>query len=319
MRFELFFKTGAELRLLLRNTRSLDITVNKFNLPNKIKHERKDLLKSASIIQNEYGKSGETIDVCIHYSMKNNKGKTVEESLAMFTSFVDQVSSLSFSSESSSENPVREILLCSGGGKEKTKPDSVEILKSLSTAVIPSNISLAVVFNPYEINTENEQRRLKEKLFYNVNRIYLQFGSDLNKLIEGMDFIVELNKERLLRGDVPLNVAGSVMLPSKQLLARFRFRPWAGLVLSGEFLNNIDFADKTVRNIIRIYRKYNVEPIIETAVTNKNLEYFKDLFCEFECIKDSLLAATNKRERERDTTEEDCDELSSLKRARGNV
>lgn len=275
MRFELFFKTSAELSVLLLNTKSLDVCACKFNLPNKVKNERKDLLKSASIIQDEFGKSIENLDICIHYSMKNNKSKTVEESLDMFTSFLQQAST-------SPENPIREILLCSGGGKDKTKIDTLQILKSLSPSLIPSNISLAVVFNPYDVNTENEQSRLKEKLFYNVDRIYLQFGSDVNKLIEGIDFIVELNKERVLNGKAPLTITGSVMIPSKQLLARFRFRPWAGLVLCEDFLNDIDFADKTVRSIIRIYNKYNIEPIIETTVNTKNFAYFKDLFSEFE-------------------------------------
>ena len=285
MRFELFFKTSAELSLLLRNTKSLDINSYKFNLPNKNKNERKDLLKSASIIQDEFGKGVENLDICIHYSMKNNKSKTVEESLDMFTSFLQQATS--------SENPIREILLCSGGGKDKAKIDSLQILKSLSPSLIPENISLAVVFNPYDINTENEQGRLKEKLFYNVDRVYLQFGSDVNKLIEGMDFIVELNKERVLKGKVPLKIAGSVMIPSKQLLARFRFRPWAGLVLCENFLNDIDFADKTVRNLIKIYNKYNVEPIIETTINSKNFAYFKDLFSEFDDIQD-LIANNSK-------------------------
>jgi len=104
MRFELFFKTSAELSLLLRNTKCLDIKPYKFNLPNKIKNERKDLLKSASIIQDEFGKGVENLDICIHYSMKNNKSKSVEESLDMITSFLQQ--------SNSPENTIREILLC---------------------------------------------------------------------------------------------------------------------------------------------------------------------------------------------------------------
>jgi hypothetical protein len=283
----------------------LDIKPYKFNLPNKIKNERKDLLKSASIIQDEFGKGVENLDICIHYSMKNNKSKLVEESLDMFTSFLQQATS--------PENPIREILLCSGGGKDKAKIDSLQILKSLPPSLIPENISLAVVFNPYDINTENEQGRLKEKLFYSVDRIYLQFGSDVDKLIEGMDFIVELNKERVLNGKVPLKITGSVMIPSKQLLARFRFRPWAGLVLSEDFLNDIDFADKTVRNLIKIYNKYNVEPIIETTINSKNFAYFKDLFSEFDDIQSLILTKKN------DPKELNNEDLSPSKKLKRNI
>ena len=143
MRLELFFKTSAELGLILQNTRNLGISVNRFNLANKARNERNDLLKSANKIF-EWG-AGENLDlnVCIHYSMKNNKGKTVEESLATFEIFLQQASSLS------SPRSICELLLCSGGGKEKTKPDTIQVLKMLPPSSIPSNISLAVVYNPY--------------------------------------------------------------------------------------------------------------------------------------------------------------------------
>ena len=141
----------------------------------------------------------------------------------------------------------------------------------------------------------------------------MQFGSDVEKLIEGMDFIVELNKERVLNGKVPLKIAGSVMIPSKQLLARFRFRPWAGLVLSEDFLNDIDFADKTVRNLIKIYNKYNVEPIIETTINSKNFAYFKDLFSEFDDIQSLILTKKN------DSKELNNENLSPPKKLKRNI
>ena len=277
MRLELFFKTAAELNLLLQNSKTLGIYpyLSKVNLANKAKNERKDLLKSASTILRWSADNDSEQDICLHYSMKNNKAKTVQESVEMFTDFLKQASSIS---SSSSSRYVREILLCSGGGKEKPKADTIEVLKTLPLSSIPTNISLGVAFNPYEVDIQNENRRLKEKLLYNVDRVYLQFGSDLIKLKEGMEFILELNGERSLDGKDPLKVVGSVMIPSKQLLARFRFRPWAGLMLSEEFLNNIDVADKTVRDLLVIYREYDVEPLLETAINEKNFAYFKDLF-----------------------------------------
>merc|ERR1711871_1852416 len=210
-----FFKTTAELGLILQSTRNLGISVNKFNLTNKARNERDHLLKSANKIF-EWGVSENLdLDVCIHYSMKNNKGKTVEESLAILGKFLQQASSLS---SSSSRESTCELLLCSGGGKKKTKPDTIQVLAMLPPASIPPNISLAVAYNPYEEDIQGENLRLKEKLLYNVEKIYLQFGSDLNKLREGMEFINGLNKERLQQGKIPLKIIGSVMIPSKQLL-----------------------------------------------------------------------------------------------------
>ena len=247
MRLELFFKTAAELNLLLQNSRTLGIYpyLSKVNLANKAKNERKDLLKSASTILRCSADNDSEQDICLHYSMKNHKAQTVQESVEMFTDCVKKASSISASSAS---RYVRGILLCSGGGKEKPKADTIEVLKTLPLSSTPANISLGVAFNPYEVDIQNENRRLKEKLLYKGARGYVQFGSDVIKVKEGMEFILELNGERSLEGKEPLKVVGSVMIPSKQLLARFRFRPWAGLMLSEEFLNNIDVADKTVRD-----------------------------------------------------------------------
>ena len=117
MRLELFFKTTTELDLALQSTRNLGFPVKKFNLTNKARNERDHLLKSANKIF-EWGKSESLdLDVCIHYSMKNNKGKTVEESLVILETFLQQASSLS--SASSSRDSICELLLCSGGGKKK--------------------------------------------------------------------------------------------------------------------------------------------------------------------------------------------------------
>ena len=73
------------------------------------------------------------------------------------------------------------------------------------------------------------------------------------------------------------------MIPSKQLLARFRFRPWAGLVFSEEFLSDINIANKAVKGMIEIYRQYKVESIVETAISEKNYLLFRELFQE-ECV-----------------------------------
>lgn len=60
---------------------------------------------------------------------------------------------------------------------------------------------------------------------------FLPAGSDPAKLAEGLD---RLNK---CAADLRLNTLqlyGSLLLPTRKLLAQFSFRPWSGVVLSKE-------------------------------------------------------------------------------------
>lgn len=68
-----------------------------------------------------------------------------------------------------------------------------------------------------------------------VTDIWLQYGSDLSALEEGLAFV---------RSVTDLPVVGSCFLPSKQLLARMKFRPWNGVYLSSEYLDDVSVATK---------------------------------------------------------------------------
>jgi hypothetical protein len=64
----------------------------------------------------------------------------------------------------------------------------------------------------------------------------VQIGSDLELLADGLRFLGSLEAERCAaaRGAAaaPLRLYGSVFVPSRQLLARMKFRPWNGAPLS---------------------------------------------------------------------------------------
>ena len=62
---------------------------------------------------------------------------------------------------------------------------------------------------------------------------------------------------------------GSILIPSKQFLARFKFRPWKGVYCCSEFLESVDFANNIVTKILKTYNKYEICPIIETNISSE--------------------------------------------------
>ena len=57
---------------------------------------------------------------------------------------------------------------------------------------------------------------------------------------------------------------GSLLIPSKQFIARFKFRPWKGVYIAEEFLNSLeDFYDFT-KDLVCFYKNNNITPVIET-------------------------------------------------------
>ena len=66
-----------------------------------------------------------------------------------------------------------------------------------------------------------------------MSAVWLQIGSDVELLREGLRFIRKLEAERGLN----LRLRGSLLLPSKALLAQFRVRPWGGVFLSDNYVS----------------------------------------------------------------------------------
>jgi hypothetical protein len=265
MRIELFFKTSSQLSTILNflNTQSQiqPLYCQSFNLANKIRNE--NLMPYALQIIEKFPSA----DVCIHYSIKNNKFKTVDDSSKHFIDTVDKAKHAG----------VKEILLVSGSG-EKRVINSLSILQYLSRQGYVPSIRIGVAFNPYMFSNDEmkmEMDRLKEKLSSNlVSVVYLQFGTELMLLQQSLHFI----RDEILPKYPTIQIIGSIFLPTKQLLNRMKFRPWKGLYLSPEFLDSVDEADKILRSIVEVYKDFNVYPIIETAITTeKDVNYIKSL------------------------------------------
>ena len=67
-----------------------------------------------------------------------------------------------------------------------------------------------------------------------------------------------------------IKLFGSVLIPSKQFLARFKFRPWKGVYCSEDFLESVYIANNLVKKLLKTYNKYEIYPIIETDVSTED-------------------------------------------------
>ena len=66
-----------------------------------------------------------------------------------------------------------------------------------------------------------------------------------------------------------MNIYGSLFIPSKQFLARFKFRPWRGVYLSNKYLNSMEESVKITKNIIDFYLNNSIIPLVETELSTE--------------------------------------------------
>ena len=260
-RVELFFKSPSELKDRVRFLQSNG--VSSFNLVNKDKKD--DVTGWVDTIREVYPEA----DISAHYSLKHNKvpRKGLEEHQKLWLERLEK-------------SKADEILMISGSGPKKqwNALTALDALKVTGDS-IASHPKIAVAYNPYFPNAEDgeqENNRLVEKLATGcVSKIYLQFGTDLECLQKGLDFI----KTHQTPG---LTIAGSLFLPTKQLIAQQKFRPWNGVFLSPEFLQGPDEATSIVLDIIRVYQSNNVELLWEAPGirTEKDMKLLRKLLEE---------------------------------------
>ena len=91
-----------------------------------------------------------------------------------------------------------------------------------------------------------------------------------------------------LAKDEKLNLFGSLFIPSKQFIARFKFRPWKEVFISEKCLFALDnFLDFT-SDLVCFYKNNNITPLIESDFSSsKKLDSVysfletKDNFCQY--------------------------------------
>jgi len=258
IRIEISFKSLEELHYLLSFYEKN--TLYKINIPCKNNLKKEFLLNSIKISREEYP----NIDLVPHFSILHEFKRNRINTLNSFVEFLEKVKGFG----------CKEVLLVSGSQKRSTL-DSASTLKHLQNNILFSknDFSIGVAFNPYLPNAlfQEEIVKLNKKLHSGLVRsIWIQFGTDCELLESRIEILKQiiLAKKNIFK-EFDINFFGSVLIPSKQFLARFKYRPWKGVYCSEEFLNSEEFAFNAVRKLLQIYKKNKICPVIETDVSTQ--------------------------------------------------
>ena len=259
IRVEISFKSIEALHSILSFCEKNNLY--KINIPCKNNLKKDFLLNSIKISREEFP----SIDLIPHFSILHEFKRNRLNTLNSFINFIRFIKDLN----------CNQVLLVSGSQKRSTL-DSVSTLSSINDINLFSNddFSIGVAFNPYlpSFLFEEEIIKLEKKLKSGLVRsIWIQFGTDLSILENRMQLLRKkiflFEKTNLDKSRIKL--FGSILIPSKQFLSRFKYRPWKGVYCSDEFLGSVDIASELVKKLLKIYNKYEICPIIETQVTTE--------------------------------------------------
>jgi len=244
LRFELSFKNITQLNKQLYFCKFNGI--KNINIPCKglIK---KDLFNSTI---NYISQNFKEFHVTYHYSLYHQYTKNKNNSYQKFLNFV----------KNSSFNKNYEILLVSGSNKKKNF-DTIEVLNNLKKEK-SIKAKLGIAYNPYlkkYYNNFSERDRFEKKIASGlINSIWLQFGTDIEELQNELNYLRKIEKYQ------KLYIYGSLFIPSKQFIARFRFRPWKGVYISEKYLFSLEDFYKFTSDLVCFYKSNNIIPIIES-------------------------------------------------------
>lgn len=246
-RFELNIKTFENIekiaQLLLKyNIKKVSITNKESSIPSLI-----ILKKLKEIIPD--------LDILLIYSISVNfeKNDSIESMGKKFNNFINEAR----------VNGVIDFLIVSGNPKKIIS--TIEVLNYFRSNNFEQKFSVA--FNPFLNNYlgDDERSRIQLKLGTGkVNGIYFQIGENILKLREGYNFLNSKTENKIY---------GSVILPNLKVLNGFKYRKWKGVELSEKFLNDLNYAKKSTKEIIDFYRKNDVDLyIILQPFTEKQIE-----------------------------------------------
>ena len=266
IRIEISFKSLDELRKTLSFYQRNNLY--KVNIPCKNSLKKDFLLKSIEIAKEEFP----NIDIIPHFSILHEFKRNRINTQDSFVNFLKVVKFLG----------CEEILLVSGSQKRSTL-DSVSALFMLKDdpLFLNQDVSIGVAFNPYlsSFLFDEEILRLEKKLKSGlVSSIWIQFGTDCKLLKSRIKILSNLISATINKNSKFSNIKlfGSILMPSRQFLARFKYRPWKGVYCSSEFLESVEFANNEILKLLKIYKNNNIYPIIETNInTNYHLEKLK--------------------------------------------
>ena len=244
LRFELSFKNISQLENKLNFCKFNRI--KNINIPCK-GPIKKELFNST--IQ-YISKNFHDFNVTYHYSLYHQYSQNKAKSYENFLDFV----------KNSNSNRNYEILLVSGSNKKKNF-DAINVLSNMKNEK-SLKVKLGIAYNPYlkkYYKLSSERERLERKISSGfINSIWFQFGTDIDVLQNELIFLKKIEEYE------KLNLFGSLLIPSRQFLARFKFRPWKGVYISQKYLYSLEDFCCFTRDLVCFYKNHNITPVIET-------------------------------------------------------
>ena len=244
IRFELSFKNISQLENKLNFCKLNNI--KSINIPCKglIK---KELFNSAiNFISKNFCEFNVTYHYSVYHQYSQNKNKSYQD----FLEFI----------KNSHNNRNYEILLVSGANKKKNF-DTIELLGNLKKEK-DLKVKLGIAYNPYlkkYYNIYSERERFEKKISTGlINSIWFQYGTDIEVLQNEVTFLENAAK------DEKLKLFGSLFVPSKQFIARFKFRPWKEVYISDKFLYSLENFFYFTSDLVSFYKRNNITPVIES-------------------------------------------------------
>ena len=244
LRFELSFKNISQLENKL-NFCKLN-RIKNLNIPCKGPIKKDFFNNTIKYISNNHQEFNVTYHYSLYHQYSQNKEKSYQDLLAFL--------------KNSYSNRNYEILLVSGSNKKK----NFEVVNVLSKIKEEKNlhVKLGIAYNPYlkkyyedTLERENLNRKLSSGL---INSIWFQYGTDIKVLQNEVTYIKKVAKHK------KINLFGSLFIPSKQFIARFKFRPWKGVHISEKCLCSLDYFYEFTRDLVCFYKNNNITPVIET-------------------------------------------------------
>ena len=244
LRFELSFNNISKLENKLNFCKFNKI--RNINIPCKGNIKRELFNSTIKYISKNF----QEFNVTYHYSLYHQYSKNKEKSYQDFLNFL----------KNSYSNRNYEILLVSGSNKKKNF-DAINVLSNIKKEKI-LKVKLGIAYNPYlkkyyKVSSERErfERKISSGL---INSIWFQYGTDIKVLQNELAYIKNIAKYE------KINLFGSLLIPSKQFIARFKFRPWKGVHISEKCLSSLEYFYDFTRELVYFYKNNNITPVIET-------------------------------------------------------
>ena len=147
------------------------------------------------------------------------------------------------------------------GSNKKKNFDAINVLSKIKEDKT-IKVKLGVAYNPYlkEYYKETSERERFNRKHSSglINSIWFQYGTDIKVLNNEVNYLKKVAKYE------KINLFGSLLIPSKQFIARFKFRPWKGVYISENCLNSLDYFFDFTRDLVSFYKNNNITPVIET-------------------------------------------------------